>query len=290
MLSIRWLGLAGFVVATLALTAWEPAFAQKKGVPIATPEDYAALLEHKEVNGTLVGLDADGGSMVVRVEIPRLEPNPNYRPPKNPNAAGANNALQRQIQQLQRQQIQRQQSILRRQQQIMRTRNPQQRARAMQQLQFEMARFQQQQTQAFMRLMTQQARAMQGKKAPAQNANNVPFRVVTSYKEFDLKVQPNVKIRRMFLPLEFDDLGNFKQYTEKEKAALRGPDPKKPGYMASADEAMAGTEVRLALVSPAKAKAGPGDDPFDLGNRPVVRTILLTKAGSGDSLQGARKK
>src|SRR5947209_721562 len=51
------------------------------------------------------------------------------------------------------------------------------------------------------------------------------YRTAVAYKDFEVEVPEDVVVRRLNLPLEYDDKGNVKEYTEKEKKALRGSDP-----------------------------------------------------------------
>src|SRR5262249_53309355 len=112
------------------------------------------------------------------------------------------------------------------------------------------------------------------------NANNTtdPFIVVHSYKEYDLETQDKVYVRKLFLPQEFDDMGNVKKYSEKEKNELKDP---KGGYKSKMDEVAPGMEAKLSLTAPKKKKETDTKADQEAGagevDRPTVNTIVLQK-------------
>jgi hypothetical protein len=283
----------GCVIAVMAtLSAPTEVVAQKKKGVVdngyaATPEDYKQIVNRKELTGSIVA--ASGLVVTVRIDTPRMEPNPKYKAPSitNPKAAGYNASanqqyrLYRDAQQLQRDL-----------QQAQRADTPQERARAMQRYYQDMANFQRQTAQQQAQLMQRMAREPNYAK---NNSNNTadPFIVVHSYKEFDLETTEKVVIRKMFLPAEYDDMGNLKNYTEKDKAALRGDDKSKPGYAGKMEEISNGMEAKLTLVPPAKKKAEAKADEEGVGNvdRPRVSMIVLTKDNpAATGIQGADPK
>jgi hypothetical protein len=206
---------------TLALCVPSATYGQKKPVvkdTVASDQDYTQLT--KELVGKLSSVENSTKVIALKVDYQYLEP--------NPNANKANRGLN---QQQQRQQ----QQILRQQQQILKSKNPVQRLQQMQNL---VNNVQQQQVRGALAL------------------NNM-FRVAKATKEFELQAQDNVKVRRLNLPTEYDDKGNIKEYTAEEKKALRGNDPKLPGYTATWEDVSPNQSIKVFLVKkkPAKKEA-----------------------------------
>src|SRR5438309_671433 len=56
------------------------------------------------------------------------------------------------------------------------------------------------------------------------------FNVKYDHRRFEVEMATNVEVRTLFLPAAYDDMGNLKDYTEKEKKELKGPNPSVPGY------------------------------------------------------------
>jgi len=250
----------------------------------AVPADYKALQKAKDVTGIIVAVS--GTTVSFKVDSPRLEANPKFKAPTitNPNAKGYNaqaNQQYRQVQEYQR--------IMRDYQQALNAKNPQERARAMQRYQQDLARFQQNMQREYSQLL---ARAAKDPNYSKNNANNTvdPFIVVHSYKEYELELQEKVVLRKMFLPFEFDDAGNPRQYSDKEKAELRGDDKTKPGYSAKIDEATAGTEAKFHLTPPKKADAKESADGVGNVERPTVHMMVLTKYNANPSTPPANPK
>src|SRR5687767_12756472 len=105
---------AGIVLLFWAAHSLE-AWGQTKSPGVrAEPADYALLQDVKRLTGTIVVYDRDRRTMSLRVDIPRYEPNPNYRPPDNQAAVrGQIETQRRQAEQLQRESWQHQQSMAR---------------------------------------------------------------------------------------------------------------------------------------------------------------------------------
>jgi hypothetical protein len=196
---------------------------------MATDQDYKLLGSIKDMTGKLVSIDTM--SVTFRLDIPHLDPNPKYRPPKGNN---------RQYQQMQR--------IYRQQAKIMATRDPFVRQMKMQQL---MATMQKDQY-----LQMTQAAAASGK------PNNQPFLLAHQYKDFELELAENVILRKSDLERKYDDKGNLKPYTKEEIAELRrqDPNPTKPGYQAKMEELQAGLQVKVYLKMPKKTKPASESD------------------------------
>src|SRR5262245_54045275 len=78
----RSLGLAALLVCLLALGLSDAAAQRKKQVTAdpATDQDYKLLQSIKDMTGKLASVNTM--SVTFRLDIPHLEPNPKYRPPK----------------------------------------------------------------------------------------------------------------------------------------------------------------------------------------------------------------
>jgi hypothetical protein len=225
----RTLGLASLTAGFLVFLPSD-VHAQKKNqevADVATDQDYKLLQSIKDMTGKLASINTM--SVTFRLDIPHLEPNPKYRPPKGNN---------RQYQQLQ--------NIYRQQAKIMATRNPFQRQLRMQEL---MATIQRDQFQQMMQAA-----------AASNNPNNQPFVLAHQYKDFELELAEKVALRKMFLENEYDDKGNLKTYTKEEKAELRGKDTTKPGYQAKIEDLQSGLQVKIYLKMPKKTKPAPDSD------------------------------
>jgi hypothetical protein len=80
----------------------------------------------------------------------------------------------------------------------------------------------------------------------------------------DFFTDDNFKVRTMIAPVEFDEKGKPRKLTEKEKKALKGPDPKAPGFVADFDSLKQGQLVDVYLPktkrSAEKKKPAKGED------------------------------
>jgi len=76
-------------------------------------------------------------------------------------------------------------------------------------------------------------------------------------KALEVRAHDDAKVRTMFLPVLFDDQGNPKKWTEKEKAEFRGH-TKIPGYPADFDAIKSGQYVDIYM---AKKPPSPKKDP-----------------------------
>src|SRR5262245_57090861 len=72
--------------------------------------------------------------------------------------------------------------------------------------------------------------------------------------KIEFEVPDEMKVRTNLLPVEIDDKGKPRKLTEKEKRALKGPDPKLPGYLAEFDSLK---KDQMVEVYPVKTKAKP---------------------------------
>ena len=271
---LRTIGFAILVAIFLAHVPSEVAAQKKKPADMvvadpATPKDYKILANVKELTGKLASVS--NMTLTFRLDIPHMEPNPNYRPPKK---GGGNNQNQ-QMQQLYRQQAE-----------IMRITNPVQRQQRMQQL---MATMQKQQ----MQQLQQAAKAAQNQ----NNPNNAPFRLAHDYKDFEFELAEKVSIRKLNLDLEYDDKGFPKTYTKEELTELRGKDPSKPGYTARLEDLQPAQEIKIYLAAPKKVKAEDAEEkgakPAAKGEnveKPVVNMIVIIKQTESLLATGDQKK
>lgn len=245
--------LAGFVALTLIalVTFGDSANAQKKNEKSKASSAAATPDDYKAILTLreLVGKLAavDAKSLTLSVEYAHLEPNPNYKPDK-----AATNAYQ-QIQSLYKQQKQAQAetNLVQRQLKLLR--------------------------------LAQQIQQFQGKPAVSPNG---PYKIVRASKDFGVDVVNKLEVRKLTLEAEYDDKGNYKEYTKKELAALRGSDPGKPGYKAKIDDLRPGQLVTLYLGPPKKTKPAsedkPGDststkdeNPTSAVSRPTVTMVVI---------------
>jgi len=260
----------------------------------ATADDYKKIRNTKNLTGTLRSIEPSSKTLTIRVEYSHYEPNPKYKPAPPPKGAtGAAAALAR----LQAQMYQTSLDLQRQQQLMANARTPQEQQRAMNKYQQDLVKYQSQQSQ----YMTKMLMFPMG--TVNTNPNNQPFITVTDYKDYSLEYKDEVVVRKMFLPQEFDDTGNIKEYTKDEKEALRGKDKTKPGYEAKIEELLSGQEVKLTLTPPpppkkkdtkvAKdSKDAPEEDPEMVPDRPTANTIVMTKdmGASGSTSDPAPKK
>lgn len=267
-------------ISALVLIATAASGQNKQQTPVrATEQEYVQLASTKALAGTLVSLDSAGKYLTLRVTVPKFERNPSYRPPRTGARSNYSRSLYRSSGGYHPQQHLG--SLMSRYQQIARTPNPIQRQIELAQLAMQI---QQMEAQAFMQMqmqaarlelqeMQQMARMMQQLARSAGGANNQPFRIVSTPKEFDLELQDNVSVRTMFLPVEFDDMGNAKKHSKAELAERRGSDSIKPGYAAKIDDVQPGDEATLYLLPPRKA----ADGARPASQRPMVRMLVLTR-------------
>jgi hypothetical protein len=140
------------------------------------------------------------------------------------------------------------QHLLDEQRQIMRTRNPWVRAQKLQQFEVNVIR--------------QQSRAV-----------NQAFKLVSEHKDFDLESTPEVKVRYLEPPAQYDDKGHLKQYTAAELKELKGKNPDLPGYEADFNNLTVGQTVRVTLAAPKADKPKDKDAPDD--KKPLVSMVVI---------------
>lgn len=230
----------------------------------ASADDYKMLLNMKEIYGKLVS-NGQSGTLGLDVDFPRLEPNPNYKP----------GMMTANIQQLQ--------SLYQQQQQALKISNA---GKKQQQL----IKIAQQVRQVQLKIAQQQA------KEANPFGPNGPFKVINDTKSFELDMSDKLEVRKWSIEGEYDEKGNIKKYTKEELAALRGNDPKKPGFKAKLDDLQNGQIVNLYLGPPktsskdAKPKDEPAKDqkPSDSKStqtanvqRPTVTMVLILQDSTG---------
>jgi hypothetical protein len=66
----------------------------------------------------------------------------------------------------------------------------------------------------------------------------------------ELQASDDVKVRTFNLPLDYDDKGKPRKYTQKELKDLKGPDPKLPGYTSDFESLKTGQEVEVSILVP----------------------------------------
>jgi len=128
-----------------------------------------------------------------------------------------------------------------------------------------------------------------------QAINSAAKNVKTKKTLVAFQTTEKVKVRTMVLPEAFDDKGNPKTYTAKEKSELKGKgtDRSLPGYESSLEKLEVGQTVSVKLVTVPKKKPTPPKDSAKDGatEKPAddtdtektkqVRLIVITKEASG---------
>jgi hypothetical protein len=220
---------------------------------MASDQDYTALGQLKEVTGKVVSVNATDKSFTLQIDMAKANPKGNQNLARTETHAA-----------------QEQERLQRQEQDILRTRDPIQRAQKMQRLAADIERQQAQQT--------QQA---------ARQANNT----VTVHKDFDLDAAADAKVRRQDPPVQYDDKGNVKKYTEKELKELKGPDTKLPGYAADWSDLKVGQMVKITLTK-AQDKKDNNDnkDKNKADTKPRASQVLIVKEAPEDADQGGKKK
>jgi hypothetical protein len=101
-------------------------------------------------------------------------------------------------------------------------------------------------------------------------------------KDVELQTTDDVKVRLSNPPAQFDDKGKIKKYTPKELAALKGPDPKLPGYNGEFSDLQQDQIVAVTLVKKkeaprpaARPKGKDSDVELMLENLPQVSMIVV---------------
>jgi hypothetical protein len=101
-------------------------------------------------------------------------------------------------------------------------------------------------------------------------------RVATQYKDFELPLTADAKLRTQLLMKRIDENGKEKPYTAAEKAELKGKE-NLPGYTTTAEDLRNGHVVKLTLVRP-KGNVNEKDKSLD-EIKPTVSMIMVLQDG-----------
>jgi hypothetical protein len=108
---------------------------------------------------------------------------------------------------------------------------------------------------------------------------------LTSTKPLEVRGHEDAKVRTLFLPVQFDDQGFPKKWTEKEKREFRG-ETQIPGYPSDFDQIKSGQFIDLYMFkkpAPAKGepkkKKGPDDDPMPMVGVPEFILVVIIAEG-----------
>ena len=85
----------------------------------------------------------------------------------------------------------------------------------------------------------------------------------------------DLKVRTMLLPVEYDDKGKPRRLTEKEKKALKGSDPKAPGYEADFDSLQPNQVVDVYIVKPKGGGKSKTREVADEKERHKARMVVI---------------
>jgi hypothetical protein len=214
---------------------------------IATDQDYYLIQNQKALTGQVLSFDDSTKTVSVRIDFPEWKPNPKYKP-----NAGAQHNLVHDYNRL-----------MQEQQRVANSKNPSQ----AQQHYVQMMNLQN-------RIAADMARAQYGN-------GQAPFMSVDHLKDFEFTTQDNIVYRKMFLSQEYDDTGNLKVLSEKEKAALKGDNNPKDSYTANAGEVHPGQGVWLYLTPPKTTTATTSKDTAVTSvPRPTVKRLVIFKEGT----------
>jgi hypothetical protein len=217
---------AAVLLATMAPLATDVAGQQKnpKNQPNqptpAQPQDYYNIQAKRNLTAKLLAFDDANHTISVRIDFFQWVPNPAYKP-----NTGAQNALVADYNRLQQEQ-----------QRLAAAANRKPTAADWQHYQNA--------------LSLQNRIAADMARANSFDPKNPPFIKLDQFKDFDLDLQPNVALRKMFLPQEYDDTGNVKEYTKEQITELRGKNEPKGSYAAVPSDFHAGQGVWVYLARP----------------------------------------
>lgn len=252
----RFLGLA-ILLTTTGFLASSAAQGQQKGLIGPGGEIESDKLTPGTFVGRLQGAVSPGADFELGVEFKRVEIN---QQALRQAARGGGNAQQL---------IRAQQQIARAQQQMARARNPQEQARAMQQMQRTMQQMQ----------LNQLRQQVQGNRG----GNNV-YKLVSESKDIKFHAGDDLIIRRATPPMEFDDKGNIKAMTPENLRALKGSNPRLPGYEGKLEDLKSGAVVQVTL----RRNTVDPNDPDPNAHRNVVTMIMVQQDGQDTPGRGKR--
>jgi hypothetical protein len=247
----RILGLVALFLAAGLLTV-SPVLGQRKAPPGADEDIESDKLNPGTFTGKLKAGVSPGSDFELEIEYKHLE--------LNPKAQQGNNNQARQL-------MQAQQQIARAKQQLARARTPQEQARAMQQLQRTMQQIQVNQ-------LRQQA-----------GAGNGALKVVTETKDIEFHAAGDLVVRLANPPVTFDEKGNLQPLSPENLKALKGNNPRLPGYEGKIEDLKPGAIVQVVMkraVADPKAAEKPE-------HKNVVTMIVVEKEGSDGPMKGRKK-
>jgi hypothetical protein len=129
------------------------------------------------------------------------------------------------------------------------------------------------------RTAVDKARALQDYNLNAQKKMLEAYKKVT--KDLKFEATDDMKVRRKYLPVDYDDKGKVKKYTAAEKRKLKGPNKRLPGYTAERDDLTKDQVVMVYLAKkPKRTKTRKkGKDADDLFSQlpKVVMILILDK-------------
>jgi hypothetical protein len=100
-------------------------------------------------------------------------------------------------------------------------------------------------------------------------------------KDVELEVADNLKVRTLLEPVEYDDKGKPRRLTAKERADLKGADPKLPGYEADFDSLKVDQTVTVYVPQKkASGKSKVKDLVFDSKEKLKAVMIVINKEPS----------
>ena len=95
--------------------------------------------------------------------------------------------------------------------------------------------------------------------AASSNPRNLPYKIVSDSKDFELEMTDGVAVRRLNPPFAYDDKGFPIEYSKEKLAEMKGKDKDKPGYEAKVEDLASGQVIAVALKPPAKKTPSPSD-------------------------------
>jgi hypothetical protein len=88
-------------------------------------------------------------------------------------------------------------------------------------------------------------------------------KLVTTHVDYEVDPTPDLIVRLMYPPVQYDDKGNIKKYTAAELKELKGDNPKLVGYKGDTNDLTNGVQVRVYVVKdpPPPKENDKKDDP-----------------------------
>jgi hypothetical protein len=95
--------------------------------------------------------------------------------------------------------------------------------------------------------MAETNRAWAQKKPPSVHLPHSNSHATVNHKDVEFEVSDDLKVRRKFAPLQYDEKGKPRKPTVTELSQMKGSDPKQPGYSADVFDLKPGQVVQLTL-------------------------------------------